>query len=173
MSQNSGATSRSPLSVKPFTSDFADAAFSCGVKRVDLYFQQGLQLQNEQLARIFVGVERTHPTVPVGYYALHVMHIEVQDLPNDLTAGLRREAIVGAVYVAMLGVGVRYQRRGFGKLLFANALKRSKTIANEAGVKAVVLDALNDDVIPFYNKFGFQPLQHGTNRLFLPITSIP
>ena len=173
MCPSSSGPPRSPIVIRPFSQDFEKAAFSCGVKRIDRYFQEGAQIERANLARLFVGVEKPHQDIPIGYYALHAMHIEVQDVPNTLAASFRRDAILGAIYVAMLGVDSRYQRRGFGSLLFANALRRSKNAAQTLGTWAVVLDALDESVIPFYGNFGFQPLQHGTTRLFLPIASIP
>jgi GNAT superfamily N-acetyltransferase len=173
MSQSSHVPPRSPLAIKPFSPIFANAGFGCGVKRIDRYLQDGSRIEEANFAKLFVGVERTRPNFPIGYYAFHSMHIDVGNLPNDLTANLRRGAVLGAVYVAMLGVDTRYQRQGFGTLLFSSALKKSKAISQTLGTWAVVLDALDPSVIPFYSKFGFQPLQQGTNRLFLPIASIP
>jgi GNAT superfamily N-acetyltransferase len=173
MSQKNKNSPRSPLIIKPFLPAHGRTAFSCGVKRIDSYFRDGVHIQGANLARLYVGVERSNPNIVVGYYAIHNIHLDVGQIPVALVSEFRRDAVLGEVYVAMLAVDTRHQGKGFGRLLFANALKRSKSISHETGVWAVVLDAVDSEVEAFYRRFGFETLQTGTPRLFLPTDAIP
>lgn len=163
-----------PLPVRPLSPDLARAAigFSCGVRRIDNYLRAGSAIQDANLARLFVALNPASKSEIIGFYAMHNMHIEVQALPSKSAAALRRDAIVGAIYVAMFAVDVRWQGRGIGSALFAHALRRARRVSAETGTWAVVLDALDDHAESFYRRFGFETLAGGSRRLFLPITAI-
>jgi ribosomal protein S18 acetylase RimI-like enzyme len=150
----------------------AAASFSCGVRRIDDYLRQGLVLQEHNLARLFVALEPSTKARVIGYYALHNMHIEAVALRSPASRSLRRDAIVGAVYIVMFAVDKQHRNQGIGTALFANALRRVKRIAEETGTAVVVLDALNERAEAFYRRFGFETLVSGTRRLFLPVSEI-
>jgi GNAT superfamily N-acetyltransferase len=158
-----------PLSI---TLERGTAAFTCGVRRIDAYLQNGLAIQNANLARVFVALEPANKTQIIGFYAIHNMHIEAQDVPNPFGAALRRDSVVGAIYIVMFAVASQWQNRGVGAALFAHALRRAKQVAIETGTWAVVLDALDDRAELFYRRFGFETLVGGTRRLFLQIDAI-
>jgi GNAT superfamily N-acetyltransferase len=163
-----------PLPVRPLSSELAQASasFTCGVRRIDAYLRSGLAIQDANLARIFVALDPASKIDIIGFYAMHNMHIEVPDLPNPAGATLRRDAVIGAIYIAMFAVATRWQRRGIGAALFAHALHRAKRVANETGIWAVVLDALDERAERFYRRFGFEALVGGERRMFLPIAAI-
>ncbi len=163
-----------PLSVVALTPDIGRAigSFSCGVRRIDDYLRQGLTRQEHNLARLFVALERPKKAAVIGYYAMHNMHIEAEALPPPEGLSLRRDAVVGAVYVVMFAVAREHQNQGIGTALFANSLRRVKRISEETGTAVVVLDALNERAEAFYRRFGFETLISGTRRLFLPVTEI-
>jgi ribosomal protein S18 acetylase RimI-like enzyme len=162
------------LSVVALTPQVERAAgsFSCGVRRIDDYLRQGLTLQEHNLARLFVALEPPKKAAVIGYYAMHNMHIEAAALPPPGGMSLRRDAVVGAVYVVMFAVDKQHQNRGVGTALFANALRRVKRISAETGTAVVVLEALNERAEAFYRRFGFETLVSGTRRLFLPVGEI-
>jgi ribosomal protein S18 acetylase RimI-like enzyme len=147
-------------------------SFSFGVRRIDDYLRQGLMLQEHNLARLFVALEPPKKAAVIGYYAMHNMHIDAEALPPPASLSLRRDAVVGAVYIVMFAVDKQHQNRGVGTVLFANALRRVKRISEETGTAVVVLDALNERAEAFYRRFGFETLVSGTRRLFLPVGEI-
>jgi GNAT superfamily N-acetyltransferase len=161
-----------PPRIEPLSPRHARAAFSCGVRRIDEYLRHGLHFQAADLARLFVALAPSDRTTVIGYYALHNMHIEADAVPSPLGSSLRRDAIVGAVYIVTFAVDANWQNRGIGTRLFADALRRIKRISEESRTWAVVLDALNDRAEGFYRRFGFETLVGGTRRLFLPIDDI-
>ena len=55
--------------------------FTCGVKFIDAYLRQGYDLEEANFARLFIAVDAADKTQVVGYYALHMMHIEARQTP--------------------------------------------------------------------------------------------
>jgi ribosomal protein S18 acetylase RimI-like enzyme len=152
--------------------EWATGSFSCGVRRIDDYLRRGLTLQEHNLARLFVALEPPKKAAVIGYYAMHNMHVEAEAWPPPAGMSLRRDAVVGAVYVVMFAVDRKNQNQGVGTALFADALRRVKRISEETGTAVVVIDALNERAEAFYRRFGFETLVSGTRRLFLPVSEI-
>jgi GNAT superfamily N-acetyltransferase len=147
------------------------ADFDCGVRRINDYLRlDGIILQKNDLARLYVAVASGSRRV-LGYYALHNHYIDGQYVSGPLGLTLRRDAVVGCAYLAMLGVDRRCQGQRIGSRLLADALRRCRRLAQEIGLWAVVLDAVDDQAIEFYGRFGFMSLK-GRHRLYLPISRI-
>ncbi len=163
-----------PIKVQPLSPGHGTSiqAFTCGVRFMDDYLRQGYALEEANVARLFIAVDAAHKTQVVGYYALHMMHIESRQAPAPLSRNLRPDAIVGAAHIVNFAVRKDLQGRGIGTDLFRSALKRIKGVSKDVGVWAVVLDALNDDAERFYRRFGFDTLVSGTRRLHLPVSAI-
>lgn len=131
-----------------------------------------MSLQENNLSRLFIALDRETKTKVIGYYAFHNMHIQADTVPLPFGGKFRRDSVVGAVYLVMFAVDKKHQRKGIGKTLFAHALRKAKRVSDDTGVWAVVLDALDDPAERFYRHFGFDTLVSGTRRLFLPISEI-
>ena len=79
----------------------------------------------------------------------------------------------------MIAVDRRHQCCGIGRLLLADALKRAADVANQTGLKAVVLDMIEDggpDITEkrrkFYLAMGFQSLPMRPSRMFISIDTV-
>jgi GNAT superfamily N-acetyltransferase len=59
------------------------------------------------------------------------------------------------------------QGQGLGAFLLVDALRRSQFIAEQIGVRAVEVDAIDEAARRFYVKFGFTPLLDDPKHLFL------
>ena len=76
----------------------------------------------------------------------------------------------------MIAVDRRHQGRGIGRILLADALKRAVSAAGQIGLKAVVLDVIEDggsDITEkrraFYLAMGFRSLPTRPLRMFISI----
>ena len=105
--------------------------------------------------------------------------LEGDDLPVHLTRNAPRHGGIPAVYLSMVAVDRRYQSQGLGRILLADALKRAAAAADQIGLKAVVLDVIEDGGPEatekrraFYAAMGFQPLPSRPLRMFLSIETI-
>jgi hypothetical protein len=57
-------------------------------------------------------------------------------------------------------------------MLLADAIKRTLAVGDQIAIYAMVVDAIEDNVKGFYEKFGFALLSDDSPRLFLPLKSI-
>lgn len=57
-------------------------------------------------------------------------------------------------------------------MLLADAVKRTLSVSDQIAIYAMVVDAIDDRAISFYEQFGFIRLGMDLPRLFLPLKSI-
>ena len=79
----------------------------------------------------------------------------------------------------MIAVDLRHQGKGLGRILLIDALKRAVTVADQIGLKAVVLDVIEDGGAEitgkrtkFYIASGFAPLPDQPRRMIISIETI-
>jgi GNAT superfamily N-acetyltransferase len=120
-------------------------------------------------ARTYVVCESN---VVIGYYCIATGSIERQQLPSKQKRqqGLPNQIPVGII--GRLARDVRYKGRGLGSDLLYDALKRVIQAAEIIGIRAVLVHALDEDSIPFYEKNGFTRCSIGERTFFLPIETI-
>jgi ribosomal protein S18 acetylase RimI-like enzyme len=66
-------------------------------------------------------------------------------------------------------VGQRFQGRGLGAALLADAA--SRTLKADAAALTLLVDAKNDQAVSFYQRFGFRILASQPRTLFLPLAT--
>jgi predicted N-acetyltransferase YhbS len=71
-----------------------------------------------------------------------------------------------------LAVDEREQRRGLGSALLKDAFMRIICAAEIAGLRAVLVHALDDEAKAFYKRFGFRDCPTGERQLMMPIQDI-
>ena len=105
--------------------------------------------------------------IAMGFYALCAHSVERSSIAGG---SLRRNApnAVPVLLLGMLGVEDSEQGKGYGKRLLADAIRRSVEVASMIGLRALVVDPLDDEVSHFYTHYGFRWIP-GTTRLFLPL----
>jgi len=130
------------------------ADFSCGRPPLDVWLKQrALTNHLSGASRTFVSVDATGRVY--GYYALAaggVAHTEA-------TGPVRRN-MPDPVPVLVLGrLAVDLQARGLrlGPALLQDAVKRAVSISQDAGVRAMLVHALDERAAAFYQRWGFQP----------------
>ena len=109
-------------------------------------------------------------TAVLGYYTLSTLSIDLSILPEKIAKKLPRHPIPAAL-IGRLAVDVSAQGKGIGKMLLANAIKRTLAVSNEIAIYAMVVDAINEEAVSFYKRYGFSILARDGNRLFLPLNS--
>lgn len=129
--------------------DVAD--FSCGAPELDDWLKRRA-LQNEvtRASRTFVV---TAGGRVVGYYALAAGAVT-----HAVAAGRVRRNMpdpIPVMVLARLAVDRDYQGTGLGSALLRDALLRTLSAAETAGIRAVLLHAISDDAKRFYVHHGF------------------
>ena len=109
----------------------------------------------------------------VGYYALTVGEVSLEKCPPHVAAGMPSAFPVPVMKLAWLGVDEKYQGRGLAKALMKDAFLRTLQVAELAGVRAIVVDAIDANAKALYEKkFGFELSPVGGNQLFLRLDDI-
>lgn len=130
--------------------------FDSGRPRLDTWLRAYAgQNQRRDAARTYVLADAAGEVV--GYYTLVAAQLDHADATAEVRRGMSRRFPIPVVLLARLAIARRYQRRGLGAELLADALRRSVRAAEEVGIRAVVVDALDTDAAAFYRRFGLQP----------------
>lgn len=107
-------------------------------------------------ARTYVVLDSEQGHRVVGYHALTLASIEHDDATDRARKGMPRNPIP-AMMLARLAVDRTVQGRGLGAFLLRDAMIRALSVAEQAGVRLLLVHALNDDARGFYEHFGFEP----------------
>lgn len=101
----------------------------------------------------------------IGFYALSISALAAGTGPSRLSAGLGQLAIP-VVRLAWLGVDQKFAKQGLGEALLVDACRRSMRIGREIAFRGVVIDAVDDDVASWYERYGFRRLMHDSRTLY-------
>ena len=120
------------------------------------------------LARTYVVCDADRPGQVVGYYTITTAMEERVALP---TAKLRRGMPdkIPLLLIARLAVDAAFQGIGLGADLLADALRRCTAASEIAGVRAVIVHAIDDDAVGFYERYGFIISPLGDRVLLMPM----
>ena len=147
------------------------SGFDCGKVPLDDFLRSLVsQYEKRNLGRTYVAVRPGEKRV-LGYYTLASGAISFQNLPADAGRRLPRHP-VPVILLARLAVDRSTQGSGLGRALLVDALKRSLEMADQLGIHAVEVDAIDVAARSFYEKFGFIPLLDNEFHLYLPMTTI-
>jgi ribosomal protein S18 acetylase RimI-like enzyme len=158
-----------PFRLEPLGESHERSLFHCGEDALDRYFKtQVTQDIRRHIANCFVAVEAVTNHV-AAWYTISAASIPLIDLPPDETRRLPRYPTVPAVRIGRLAVDRRFQGRGLGAALLADAAAR--TLNADAAAFTLLVDAKNDRAVAFYQRFGFRILASQPRTLFLPLAT--
>jgi GNAT superfamily N-acetyltransferase len=127
--------------------------FACGESSLDEW------LKRRALTNHLSGASRTFVVADpaghvFGYYALAAGAVAHQ----AATSAVRRNMPdpVPVMVLARLAVDQRAQGLKLGAALLQDAVNRALAVAQNAGVRALLVHALNDPARAFYTHYGFQ-----------------
>ena len=156
------------LIIEPLGRRHDRKAFSCGLPELDRYLARlAGQHVRRRIAKVFVCTAGEADAV-LGFYTLSALSIDLASLPEALSRRLPRHPVPCAL-TGRLAVDRSAHGRGVGRMLLADAVKRTLAAGETVAMHAVLVDAANDDAKRFYERFGFLPLTDDPMRLFLPL----
>ena len=154
--------SRPRVRLERFGPDHDLGAFDSGNAELDDWLRRhGLAAQQMDSARTFV-ITRNRV---VGYFSLTMGSVLRADAPAKLVRGLPAYPI-GMVLLARLAVDRREQGKGLGALLLSEALRKAAGAGEAAAARLVVVDAIDDAAVRFYERFGFIATPDDPHRLY-------
>ena len=128
--------------------------FGCGEPSLDEWLKRrALANQGTGASRTFVVTDEGRRVF--GYYALAAGAVSHE----AATSAVRRNMPdpVPVLVLGRLAVDQRAQGMQLGAALLQDAVKRSAAVAENAGVRALLVHALNERAKQFYEHYGFQP----------------
>lgn len=146
--------------------------FDCGVPALNDYLDRYARQNHESGgAKTFVAVPPIEPARVLGYYSISPGAIEFARIPEKLTRRLGRHE-VPVFRLGRLAVSLSVQGKGFGADLLFAAGERALAVARNIGGVALAIDARNERVAKWYERFGAQALLDEPLKLVLPLDVI-
>lgn len=146
--------------------------FDCGKPALDLWLKTKALGNEGRASRTYVVTTAAGAGEGqvVGYYALATGAVALTDIPRKYRRSLPNP--VGVMLLGRLAIDHRHHGMGIGKALLKRAFQQTLDIASIAGVRAMIVHAIDDEAAAFYERFGFQRFPPDTRTLFIPIETI-
>jgi len=139
-------------------------SFDCGDTTLDEWLQRrAIKNENSRASRTFVVCE---DNTVIGYYSLAAGAIAREE-----TSGKVRRNMPDPIPVMVLGrlaVDANWQSKHIGIGMLKDAIQRTIIVAEQTGIRALLVHALSDDAKSFYRHCGFS--ESPTNDMTLMIT---
>lgn len=154
------------LDPQPLDNEHRINGFECGVGSLDVWLvKHARAAAGAGSARTYVVVDAEQDRV-VGYHALTLASIEHVDATTRAQKGMPQNPIP-AMLLARLAVDKAVQGKGIGAFLSRDAMSRALSAAEQAGMRILLVHAVNDEARAFYEHFGFEASP--TDRMILQL----
>ncbi len=138
---------------EPLSAQHQVDTFSCGESVLDEWIKRrALANQASGASRIFVVTD--WQGLVMGCYALAAGAVTRQDATRSVRQNMPDP--VPVMVLARLAVDARAQGIKLGASLLKDAVERALVVSQNAGVRALLVHALNDRARQFYMHYGFQ-----------------
>lgn len=146
----------------------SSAIFDCGNDTLNEYLRRNAsQDQRRRFAVCYLLIESATDRM-VGYYTLASGGILLNELPPHRQKGLPRYPSVPVARIGRTAIATTVQGQGLGGVLLFDAIKRAS--AASMGVYAVLVDAIDEQAVHFYQRHNLEALVSHPRTLFLPIS---
>ena len=154
--------------IRPLDASINTASFQCGCEPLDDYIRHyASQDVRRNIARVFVATAESDTQQLSGFFTLSAGSVRCSSLPVSLARKLPRYPVPVAL-IGRLAVDKKFQGKGLGSILLADACKKVSQASTVLAVAGIIVDAKDDAAISFYKHFGFISLQGQTDRMLLP-----
>lgn len=167
------------MQIRPIRRTDGEGGFSCGEPALDTFLaKRAWTHEQNNVARVYVLDDETAPGIVLGFYTLAANTIERERVRASLPASLPKYPFP-VFYVGHFAVTLQQQRRGLGRRLMGDALRRCLEGAAHVGAVGVYLDSLDDRSTAFYRRLGFAEIARapgtpagGPQPMFLPVRDL-
>lgn len=136
---------------EPITASHHTESFACGIPVLDEWLRRrALKNEVSGASRTFVICQDRQV---VGYYTLATGSVEHHDAPGKIRRNMPNP--IPVMVLGRLAVDQEQQHAGLGRGLLKDAVLRTLTVSQHAGVKALLVHALSEDAKRFYTRSGF------------------
>jgi len=151
---------------QPLSVEHRFDGFVCGEASLDEWLRRrALPNQTTGASRTFVVTDESNHVV--AYYAMATGAVTHQEASGRIRRNMPDP--VPVMVLARLAVDQRYQGHKLGAAMLQDAVRRSLAVAQSAGVRALLVHALNESSQQFYIHYGFEssPVNPMTMMLLL------
>ncbi|HHQ9216984.1 TPA: GNAT family N-acetyltransferase [Escherichia coli] len=152
---------------EPLSSFHQVAEFVSGEAVLDDWLKlKGLKNQAFGATRTFIVCGKSTQQI-VGFYSLTTGSVN----HTEATGNLRRNmpAPIPVIILARLAVDMSFRGKGLGADLLHDAVRRCYRVAENIGVRAIMVHALTESAKQFYIHHGFTPSKTQLQTLFLKL----
>ena len=137
----------------PLSAEHALGAFECGEASLDDWLKRrALANQLSAATRTFVVLDENR--FVVGYYALAAGAVAREGATGAVRRNMPQP--IPVLVLGRLAVARRARGRKLGAALLQDAVLRAMSVAENAGVRALLVHALDERAKAFYEHYGFQ-----------------
>jgi GNAT superfamily N-acetyltransferase len=154
-----------PLSLPVLlTQEHEIVGFDCGKAPLnDFLIKYALQNQASGGARTYV---LTRGKRVIGYYSLAPASVLPADASTRVMKGQGRYP-VPVILMARFALDLKEQKKGYGRVLFRDALRRALAGAEAIGGRAFLVHAKDEEARAYYERFGMEASPTNPLHLFL------
>ncbi|HCR6008365.1 TPA: GNAT family N-acetyltransferase [Shigella flexneri] len=156
---------------EPLSSFHQVAEFVSSEAVLDDWLKQK-ELKNQAIGatRTFVVCRKGTQQI-VGFYSLATGSVNHTEATAEATGNLRRNMPdpIPVIILARLAVDVSFRGKGLGADLLHDAVRRCYRVAENIGVRAIMVHALTENAKQFYIHHGFKPSKTQVQTLFLKL----
>jgi len=139
---------------QPLSAEHRFDGFACGESLLDEWLRRrALPNQTTGASRTFVVTDDSNHVV--AYYAMATGAVTHQEASGRISRNM--PDLVPVMVLARLAVDQRFQGHQLGAAMLQDAVRRTLTVAQNAGVRALFVHALNESSRQFYMHYGFEP----------------
>lgn len=151
------------LRIEKLQRNHAIDRFDCGREALNRFLiRYAFQNQQAEASQTYVALSDEQVA---GYYTLVVGQVEYNDAPERLTKGLARHP-VPIMLLARLAIAMPWQGKGLGSGLLKDAMLRTLSAADIAGIRGFAVHAKDNEARAFYERFDFVPSASDRYHLF-------
>ena len=146
-------------------------AFECEEQQLTDYIKKQVSQDiKKKLAVCFVAIDNDNNVI--GYYTLSSESLGREQIPDKYLKKVPQNYNAPVILLGRLARNITAKGTGLGEHLLLDALFRAFTLSEESiGAMAVIVDAMNQFAIKFYEKYGFEQLPD-SEKMFLPMSTI-
>lgn len=149
-------------------------AFTSGTDQLDRFLHEtARQAYSKNLAMTYVAIDPEDSSKILGFYSVSSFQLDAGELPEVIS---KRFALpnsrLPATLIGRLAVAKEAQGQGLGPFLLMDALVRCAMAAEQVASTAIVVDAIDEEKVGFYEQYGFQRCSENSTRLFIMMQTV-
>lgn len=147
-------------------------AFECGDASMDRWFRaHALSNQEAYDSATYVGVDDGGNVV--CFFTVAPTMVKESDAPSWLMMGWPSRGIpIPGWLLGRMAVHAHHQAQGLGRRTVREALRTVASATKLTGGRVVVVDAMNDGLVDFYTKMGFDAFPGDPLRLGIAMMDV-